>query len=124
MNPIKRAMVYSLFATGVIFGGTSSIAMDQHGNYQVYGNLPCSVYLNNLKQGGLRQMSMKAYVAGFVSGVNLISPETYDVLGQSNVDGALLWLKNYCEKNPLEKLGKPMAELMAELYPKRNQMKP
>ena len=66
---------------------------------------------------------MKSFVAGFVSGVNLQSPDTYDVLGQSNIDGTVLWLKNYCEKNPLVKVGKPLVELMAELFPTRKQTK-
>jgi hypothetical protein len=30
------------------------------------------------------------------------------ILGSSNDDGAFMWIKNYCEENPLEKLAKPM----------------
>ncbi len=124
MITVKKALVYTLIAAGLIFESTSAVAIDQQGNFQVYGNLPCSAYVNNLKQGDWPQAAMKSLVAGFVSGVNLQSPNTYDVLGQSSLDDAVLWLKNYCDKNPLEKVGKPMTELMAELFAKRKQTKP
>jgi hypothetical protein len=63
------------------------------------------------------------YVAGWTSAYNLLTPDTYDIL-PNGILGALLWLNNYCAKNPLQHLDDGLRALVIEAYPSRQQKPP
>lgn len=124
MKSLTNSLVTSLLVTGVIFGSTCVIAADQQGNFETLGNFTCSTYLTKLKLGGLEEMTVIQYVSGYLTAYNRQTPKTINILGSSDFNGAIFWLKNYCEKQPLERIGIALVELTAELYPKRTKNLP
>lgn len=63
--------------------------------------------------------SMSGWVAGYLTAYNQFTPDTYNILGNSDLIGVLLWIKNYCEKNPLDSAAAALKNLTPELYPRR-----
>ena len=50
--------------------------------------------------------------------------DTWEISGQTDTEAMLLWLENYCKKNPLDGFADTMEKLMGELHPKRIRKEP
>jgi hypothetical protein len=50
---------------------------------------------------------------------NALTPDTADILGGTDLSGAMLRLQRYCEAHPADSLAQAMLALTAELYPGR-----
>ena len=99
--------------------GPQAVASDANGRYVQQGAVPCSTYLTEQKKETWSYTGYIGYVAGYFAAVNLKTPNTYNILGNSDLGGAMLWIKNYCERQPLNNIADALHELTVELYPKR-----
>ena len=77
-------------------------------------------YIQEKQEKSVSDIVTQSWVAGYVSGYNSWVPDTYDILGNSDIESAMLWLENYCKANPLKNLGDGMVMLIKELRPKRH----
>ena len=59
------------------------------------------------------------WILGYITAYNYQAPDTYDVRGQTDTSGILLWLENYCKQTPLTDFAVAMELLTDELYPNR-----
>ncbi len=41
------------------------------------------------------------WIRGYLTAYNRLRPDTWDIIGQTDMLGILLWLENYCKRNPL-----------------------
>ena len=123
MKALKHSLLASLLVVGVTFG-TEASAADGDSNYSVQGGRTCSAFLDEQSKKGVGFSIISAWVAGYISAYNLLTPNTFSILGDADLGGALLWIKGYCEKNPLDNVAGAMQGLMSELYLKRTQSKP
>jgi len=64
------------------------------------------------------------WVTGYVTAFNHVYPATYDILGNTDITGAMLWLENHCRQNPLRQFGVAVNALINELYPTRTTQAP
>jgi hypothetical protein len=64
-------------------------------------------------------MSVAGWLSGYLNAYNSLTPNTDNILGNSDFAGALQWVKIYCEKNPLKTTDDAAAALIIELYPHR-----
>ena len=101
------------------------MAADEHGLYWIYGvgRQNCSTYLEARKSGGFEELSYKNWIMGYLTAVNHSTPLTYNILGDSDIQGALAWLDRHCEKYPGETIYMSMPNMMAVMYPQRRQAK-
>lgn len=67
--------------------------------------------------------AIRHYVLGWLTAYNMLTPDTYDII-PNGIDGALLWLNNYCSANPLQSLDAGLQALTVEAYPSRQQKAP
>jgi hypothetical protein len=123
MRALKHSLLASLLVVGVTFG-TGASAADDAGNFSVQGGATCSKYLSEQSSKSVVFTSYMGWVAGYMSAYNSLTPDTFSILGNSDLGGALLWIKGYCEKNPLDTVAQGMQALIWELYPKRLQKAP
>jgi len=63
------------------------------------------------------------YVLGWLSAFNALTPDTFNIV-PTGANGAMLWLNNYCAKNPLKNLDAGLQALVEEAYPSRQQNRP
>jgi hypothetical protein len=66
-----------------------------------------------------RTLRYSSWIAGYVTAYNSVSPDTYNILGKSNVNSAMLWLDNWCKAHPSENIAGGMHALVQELHPMR-----
>ncbi len=59
------------------------------------------------------------WIFGYVTAYNMQTRNTWEITGQTDTEAMLLWLENYCKKNPLDGFADAMEKLMGELHPKR-----
>ena len=107
----KHLLLLMMLASGPAW------AVGNDGASVIVGPISCGKFIENLKTGGSPYM---LWVAGYLTAYNALVPDTFDVLGNSDMASVKLWLENYCKANPLEKLPTAMEVLINELRPKRH----
>lgn len=60
------------------------------------------------------------YTQGYLTGLNQYLPDNRNILGGTDVDGAMAFLEKYCRENPLAEYIDALENLTDELYPKRS----
>jgi hypothetical protein len=98
-------------------------ARDFEENYAVFGAgaQPCNVYLLAVQKGGNEQDFFIDWLIGYLSAFNLMIPETYNILGETDFPTAQRWLEDHCRKYPNELFINAVARLTEVLYPSRYQ---
>jgi len=98
-------------------------ARDFEDSYAVYGagGEPCKRYTLSMKKGGKEQDYFTDWSIGYMTAFNVIMPDTYDVLGETDFSATQLWLRRRCEKYPNELFITAMLRLSEVLYPMRYQ---
>jgi hypothetical protein len=59
------------------------------------------------------------YTMGYLTGINRLAPNTYDIAGKKNTKTLMVWLEKYCAEEPDESFDNALYRLTAELYPNR-----
>ena len=59
------------------------------------------------------------YTMGYITAVNRLAFDTYDLAAGKNPKNLLLWLERYCDAHPGKTFDEALHELVKELYPKR-----
>src|SRR5438874_1819153 len=67
-----------------------------------YGGHSCGRFIQESKQHYNKVSSPYAtWVTGYLTAVNIRTPDTYDIAGATDLDGVMLWIENYCNKNTI-----------------------
>jgi hypothetical protein len=64
------------------------------------------------------------YTMGYISGINRLAHDTYDIAGHKNAKTLLVWLERYCAENPADSFDQALFRLTLELFPNRTIAKP
>lgn len=120
-----KGTILSLITGLTLFYSTLSLASDEHGRYWIYGvgRQSCKTYLEARKTGGFSEISYKNWVSGYLTSSNRSSDDTYNLLGNTDFEGAMDWLDKHCRKNPKNTVYMAMANLVAVMYPNRRESK-
>jgi len=102
-----------------------AFSADEHGRYWVYGvgRQTCETYLKARTDGGFSEVSYKNWMSGYLTSSNRSTGDTYNLLGESDFQGALDWVEMYCKKHPGNTIYMAMANLSAVFYPGRKKSK-
>ena len=63
------------------------------------------------------------YTMGYISGINRLAEDTYDIAGRKNTKTLLVWLERYCAENPANSFDQALFAMTLELYPNRTEEK-
>jgi len=101
-----------------------AFAADGGGRFVVLGigSESCGTYISERRLG--RDNPYRGWITGYLSAYNESSKNTYNMLGNSDVEAAMLWIENYCNKNPLSSFSQASQALLTELFPNRQTKKP
>jgi hypothetical protein len=111
-------MKYVLIALALIGSIELAGAADSTGKYMLLAE-SCGTYVRDYARGGAQRVESEAWIQGYVSAYNRLMADTYDIRGTTDMPSMMLWLNNYCHKQPLESLEDAMQSLIFELYPRR-----
>lgn len=100
---------------------TGAQAADSQGLYQTLYFVPCANYAEHRKEamGTGNNALDQVYIAGWLSGYNYLTPNTYDILPSHDLPGVMKWLDEFCKKNPSLSVDAGLLQLTDELYPNR-----
>jgi hypothetical protein len=104
---------------------SSAMAENAKGKYIAigFGSTSCDKYIEaRTSTTGVdysKHLGYVAWVAGYITAVNRRTPDVYDVLEKTDMDGALLWIENWCRTNPLELFATAVGTLTNELLPSK-----
>ena len=62
------------------------------------------------------------YTMGYLTGINRLAPNTYDIGGKKNSKTLMVWLESYCAAHPNDSFDRALYRLTAELYPHRTEL--
>jgi hypothetical protein len=93
-------------------------AADASGRFRMYMSYSCGAYADARRGDTHLGNALEARVGGWISGVNWHDPSG-DILNGSDLDGAFVWLDNYCQQNPLDKFNDAAKRLVRELEAKQ-----
>ena len=116
---------YGIFLALVLMSLELAHAADEKGRYWIYGvgRQTCETYLDVREKGGFAESSYKNWISGYLTSSNRASEDTYNLLGNTDFQGALSWLDDYCTKQPQNTVYMAMANLVAVMYPDRRKSK-
>ena len=63
------------------------------------------------------------WIAGYITALNWQTPDTYQMLGDSDFKSTVLWIENYCKEHPSNDISRGMRALTITLYPHRYKTK-
>ena len=114
------ALVLCLAFTSMSFG------VDENGDYMVRGlaNHSCGKFTSAVDKGNNAEKweewnKYQNHTLGFINGLNLGLGNTTDLLGNTDMSGAMAFLEKHCRENPLDKYRNAIDALLLELYPNR-----
>jgi len=64
------------------------------------------------------------YTMGYMTGINRLAFDTYDLGGKKNSKNLMVWLEKYCARNPDDSFDRALYFLTLELFPNRLSAKP
>ena len=78
----------------------SGICIDVNGTFMSLGLGPdsCGKFMEAKRSNNNAAVAYLAWVSGYLTGANVIAPNTYNILGTTDMDGAMLWIENYCQQ--------------------------
>jgi hypothetical protein len=102
---------------------TSVGAADRSGKYMAVGE-SCGTFVRDFARPGPLRNQSESWVNGYITAYNLLSNDTYDIRGGTDIDSLMLWLDNHCRQHPLDSLSAAMRVLVDELFPRRKTTAP
>ena len=77
-----------------------------------------SLAVNECNHGHCRDLNaFSDWLMGYITAYNSSTPDTFDVVANTDLKSALQWLGHYCKQKAVEKL-------MVELSPTRQKLRP
>lgn len=123
MRGVRRlCLIAAVLASQAGARGASALDDDGNANLHGQGASTCAAFGAARKAG--KAADYEQWLDGYLSAVNLVLPDTYDILGAKERGAALAWLDQYCAGNAGDAFGFAANRLAAYLYPNRHASKP
>lgn len=108
-----------------------SFGMDTSGKFSGVGlaNYSCGKFTSAVDKANNDQdlenwKEYTNYTAGVITGLNLGLNNTANILGSTDMDGAMAVINEHCRENPLDKYSQALIVLLLELSPNRTKTAP
>jgi hypothetical protein len=123
-SALGRATALLLLLTSI---PSLACAADTHGKYRVLtidsvetcSDLNNAVATADVEDDWRQLYAFSVYTMGYLTGINRLAFDTYDIAGGKNVKIHMVWLQRYCAANPGDSFDLALFRLVAELYPRR-----
>ena len=121
MRRVSRATTTWLwFLIVTLFAPLSGLGRDADGLYAVVGigNHACGQFVEARRQR--RDVAYVDWLGGYVTAVNAVSDETFNIMGHTEFAGLMVWIEQYCSQHTLHPFARAVNVLMADgLFNKR-----
>lgn len=99
-------------------------AADQTGNYAIWGKgqKSCFRYLKERSED--KDQAYREYFMGYLTAYNAVTPETYSISRDMNLEQIMAWLDDYCDTNQVNGLEQSLLEFINNHYESRYRTPP
>jgi hypothetical protein len=88
----------------------------------------CGTYVAARDQGRRgdykKENKHSQWLAGYITAYNNLKPDTYNIMGDKDMESVLLSLDNWCKEHPLRPFAEAVEILTIELYATRTRTAP
>jgi len=102
---------------------TPTMADDAEGAYSVQAPISCGNWVEHSKEDDWTNTANHYWVVGYITAYNRLTPDVYNIMGDTDAPSVYLWMDKYCQENPLNLLADGMVHLIVELWPNRKRTK-
>ena len=97
-----------------LFSASAVCAKDQNGLFAVkgVGVLNCQAYVAAAEAGDRELAQYAGYITGYVSAVNEVQDDTFDVMPWQHVDTVMLLMLQRCRQSPQTNFGATVTQLV------------
>ncbi len=101
--------------------GAAVHGADAAGNYAIWGagSRSCHQYQVSAADSAARQ-PFRDYLMGYLTAYNAVAAETYNALGDLNLEQALGWLSEYCDSNKIDSFDRAVTQLILAHFDERS----
>lgn len=101
-----------------------SPAADAAGNYAIWGvgRASCHQYVKS--DNATSDERYKVFLMGYLTAVNTLSDDTYNVTGSQPLDAALGWLTEYCGAHQMDSFDRAVQQLVDAGFDTRQRVPP
>lgn len=117
-----RIMIVALIICLSVQG--QSHAADKSGNYAIWGKGQKSCYRYLKDRSATAGEAYKDYIMGYLTAYNAMTPETFSISRNMNLDEIMTWLDDYCDLNQMHGLEQSLIEFVSTHYEKRYRAPP
>ena len=64
------------------------------------------------------------WLMGYISAYNQGTPDTFDIVANTDMKSSMTWIVNYCKQHPSSEYADAVHGLMIDLYPSRQKVRP
>ena len=117
----KRQTVWLWFLIVSLSFPRSGIGIDTDRMYAIVGigNNACDQFVEARRTR--RDVAYMDWLGGYLTAVNAVSDNTFNIMGHTEFSSLILWIENYCSKNPLQTFARAVNVLIVDtLFDKRN----
>lgn len=97
-------------------------AEDANGRAAHIGNAPCQQWVSNRKEDEIKFLFNAAWISGYFSAFNRQTPNTYNIMGNTDMENVYLRMDIFCENNPSLDLDTGMRAITLDLWPNRKRI--
>ncbi len=114
-------IIFCIFIFGL---SLQAWAVDQAGNYAIWGKGQKSCFRYMKERAADEDQDYRVYLMGYLTAYNAVTPETYSISRDMNLDEILSWVDNYCDSNQMHSLEQTLMEFIVSHYEQRFQAPP
>lgn len=120
MTPAKHRLSLVGLAALLLTTSWPVVAADGAGNYAIWGSggRSCHQFRRSAGDAAARE-SFRNYLMGYLTAYNTVAEDTYNALGDMNLETALDWLTDYCAANQMDSYDRAVTSLVIERHPER-----
>jgi hypothetical protein len=134
MSKMVIRMRVAVFLLALVLSFTTGAARGADANKQygvrTFDKLENCVALNQAVKSAKKYDDWRAlygfslYLMGYLTGINRMAFDTYDIGGRKNSKILMVWLQDYCAANPEASFNTALHQLIIEVYPERSTTAP
>lgn len=122
---IKNHVLASIFVVGTTMTYLSqpATAADERGAFMVHGAglASCQMYVDASQE---QRLHAETWWAGYLTAMNRVTGDTYDLLGERDFADANAWLETWCSSNPDALYINAVHQMLESFYPDRTRSAP
>lgn len=115
---LRGFLVFAPVVVAFVCSAQPVQAADAKGDFALLGGgaLTCRAYMLGSTDDRLHA---ETWWSGYISAMNRVTDDTYDMLGEYSVEDFNIYLDDYCRDNPTDLFGIAVHEAAGAFYPER-----